>query len=244
MEKNNKATHKKDIIDRRNEVRFPVSLRCKCAAGQDNQESILGLIKEFSLGGFRAVFDRFKSEPNSHLNLQIQRPKRNIFVPAIAQVRWKRPVADKCEVGFQLKSFFPDVKTEILKYSYKKQKIIASLIKSILITLAIFLTLHFLTTTGMVRRIRLPRIAQPRIWTLFRVNFLGRMFKILPETYKINGIVYSMGQPPDYVIIDGNIYSLNDDIYGGKIINITQDEVTIQFQDKQEVYRAGETIKK
>ena len=244
MEKNNKATHKKDIIDRRNEVRFPVSLRCKCATGQDSQESVLGLIKEFSLGGFRAVFDRFESEPNSHLNLQIQRPKRNIFVPAIAQVRWKRPVENKWEVGFQLRSFFPDVKSEILKYSRKKQKMIGFLIKSILITLAIFLTLYFLTATGIVRSIRSPRIATRRIWTLLRGSFLGGIAKISPGTYKINGIGYSMDNLPNYVIIDNNIYNLNDYIYGGKIINISQDEVTIQFQDKQEVYSVGQTIKR
>ena len=244
MEKNTQAIHKKDIIDRRNEVRFPVLLRCKCTAGQDNQESMLGLIKEFSLGGFRAVFDRFESEPNSHLNFQIQRPKRKIFVPAIAQVRWKRPVADKCEVGFRLRSFFPDVKSEILKYSYKKRKIIGLLIRSILITLAIFLTLHFLTTTGIVRRIRLPRIAQSRAWSLFRANILGKVFRVLPKNYRINGVGYSMGHLPNYVIIDNNIYNLNDYIHGGKIINISQDEVTIQFQDKQEVYQVGQTIKK
>ena len=235
---------KENAVERRNERRFPVKLRCRCAAGEEDKNSINGLIKEFSLGGFRAVFDTFESEPDSHLNLQIQRPKGRVFVPAIAQVRWKKPVAGKWEVGFRLKSFFPDVKSEILKYSYKKQKILRFLIKFILIMIAISLALRFMTTTGIVRRIRLPRIAKPRIWTLFKANFLGRMVKILPETYKINGIGYSMGNSPNYVIIDNNIYNLTDDIYGGKIINISQDEVTMQFQDKQEVYRVGHTIKK
>ena len=105
-------------MDRRKELRFPVSL--KVAAKEVNRDSIFGQIKDFSRSGLRAVFDDFESESEDYVDLKIEIPNADIFVPASVEVRWKKPVEDKWEVGFRFNDFVPQLKAEILDYSYKR----------------------------------------------------------------------------------------------------------------------------
>ena len=104
------------IVDRRKEMRFPISLRC--AAREEREGSIIGLIKDFSRDGLRAVFDDFKTALDSCVNLKIQKPNQDIFFPACAEVRWKKPVEERWEVGFRFRDFIPQVKAEILEHAY------------------------------------------------------------------------------------------------------------------------------
>jgi len=104
--------------DRRKELRFPISL--KVGAREKNRSSIFGSTTDFSRSGLRVVFDEFESEPNSFIDLKIQRPDKDIFVPASAEVIWKRPILGKWEVGFRIKDFVPEAKAEILEYSYNR----------------------------------------------------------------------------------------------------------------------------
>jgi c-di-GMP-binding flagellar brake protein YcgR len=105
-------------MERRKEMRFPALL--KVGAVRQNKDSILGLIKDFSRSGLRAVFDNFESEPNSYTNIKIQNPDEDVFFSANAEVRWKRPTEGRWEVGFRFKDFVPQAKAEILEYAYKK----------------------------------------------------------------------------------------------------------------------------
>ena len=105
-----------DNMERRKELRFPVSL--KIGATATNKRSILGLIKDFSRDGLKAVFDVFESGTESFINIKIQKPNQDVFVPACAEVRWKRPLEGRWEVGFRFKDFVPQVKAEILDYCY------------------------------------------------------------------------------------------------------------------------------
>ena len=104
-------------MERRKEIRFPASL--KVAGIRQNKESILGLTKDFSRSGLRAVFDNFESEPNSYTDIKIQSPEEDVFIPANAEVRWKRPAEGRWEVGFRLKDFVSQAKAEILEYAYQ-----------------------------------------------------------------------------------------------------------------------------
>ena len=106
----------KEFVDRRKERRFAVSLRCSAREG--NRNSIVGSIKDFSRDGLRAVFDGFGTEPDSYVNLKIQEPNQHIFIPACAEVRWKRPVEDRWEVGLRFRDFVPQIKAEILEHAY------------------------------------------------------------------------------------------------------------------------------
>lgn len=105
-------------MERREFPRFIVGL--KVAAKNETKESSLGLIKDFSRRGLRAVFDRFEFEFNSPLQLIIQRPDSGFYTPAIAEPVWKRPAQGKWDVGFRLKRFAPEKKAEILEYGYLK----------------------------------------------------------------------------------------------------------------------------
>jgi hypothetical protein len=56
----------------------------------------------------------------------------------------------------------------------------------------------------------------------------------------IEGIFYS--KDSSYVMIDGKIYKPDDYVCGGKIINISLDEVKIKFQDREKIYTSGMSI--
>lgn len=104
-------------MERRKEMRFPVSL--KIEAIEKKEDSTFGLLKNFSRDGLRAVFNVFEPRADSLIELKIQRPNQEGFAPVCAEVRWKRPVEGRWEVGFRFKDFIPLVKSEILDYSYK-----------------------------------------------------------------------------------------------------------------------------
>ena len=104
-------------MERRKELRFPASL--KVAAVRQNKESALGLIKDFSRSGLRAVFDNFDPKPDSCTDIKIQSPKEEVFIPANVEIRWKRPAEGRWEVGLRLKDFVPQAKAEILEYAYQ-----------------------------------------------------------------------------------------------------------------------------
>ena len=68
-------------------------------------------------------------------------------------------------------------------------------------------------------------------------NFLN---SLNPQPCKINGIVYS--QDYSYIVVGNEIYCLNESICSGKIINISKDEVRIQGQEEEGVFRVGHMI--
>ena len=105
-------------MERRKFLRFPVSLKVEAANG--NRTANPGLTKDFSREGLRAVFDDFDFNIESLLELKIQRPNKEIFVPAGVEVRWRRPFEGKWEAGFRLRDFPSQIKAEILEYGYHK----------------------------------------------------------------------------------------------------------------------------
>ena len=102
--------------DRRKFIRFLITLNVK--AKKEKEESF-GLVKDFSRKGLRAVFDDFNFDINSYVELELQRLSRDMFIPATAEVIWKRPIKGKWEVGFRLKEFLPQAKAEILDLCYR-----------------------------------------------------------------------------------------------------------------------------
>ena len=106
------------VTERRKELRFPVELQL--GAKEPNRDSILGQTKDFSRSGLRAVFDDFGAKPEDCVDLKLQLPEQEIYFPASVEVRWKRPVDGKWEVGFRFRDFIPQVKAEILDYCYNK----------------------------------------------------------------------------------------------------------------------------
>ncbi len=105
-------------MERRKFPRFNVMIQVE--AGREGKESSIGLIEDFSRGGFRAVFDKFEFEFNLPLQLRIQRPNSDFYASASAEPIWKRSVEDKWDVGFKLKTFPPEAKAEILECGYFK----------------------------------------------------------------------------------------------------------------------------
>ena len=106
------------MIERRKSLRFLITL--KVQTKKENKENCFGLIKDFSRGGIRAVFDDFDFNINSFVDLEIQRLSKDVFIPAIGEVVWKRPSEGRCEVGLRFKEFSPEAKSEILAHGYKK----------------------------------------------------------------------------------------------------------------------------
>jgi hypothetical protein len=104
--------------DRRKYLRFSTPLMVQ--ARNKNQEKIWGLIKDFSRFGLKVVFDEFDFNTNSLVDLEIQRPNENVYIPASAEVIWKRLIEGKWEAGLSLKEFPAQEKAEILEHGYNK----------------------------------------------------------------------------------------------------------------------------
>lgn len=105
-------------IERRRCLRFATPLMVQ--ARRENKDNIWGLIRDFSRGGLRAIFDEFDFNLKSFVELQIQRPNENVYIPASVEVIWKRFNEGKWEVGLKLKEFPSQVKAEILEHGYNK----------------------------------------------------------------------------------------------------------------------------
>jgi PilZ domain len=104
-------------MNKREFMRFDVGL--KVEAQKDGKE-YTGLVKDFSKNGLRVVFDDFKLDLNSPLELKIQRPGQDAWIIARAQAIWKTQALDKWNVGLKIKEIPPENKAEILEYGYLK----------------------------------------------------------------------------------------------------------------------------
>lgn len=105
-------------MDKRKFLRFNAPLEVK--AVKENREYDSGIIKDFSREGLKAVFNNFDFEPDSRIELDIQRPAIDVFIPGKGEVRWKREIKGKWEVGIKLLELPPYVKGEILDYGYRR----------------------------------------------------------------------------------------------------------------------------
>ena len=104
-------------MDKREFKRFDVGL--KVEAQKDGKE-YAGLVLDFSKKGLKAVFDDFKLDLNSPLELKIQRPGHDDWIVARAQAIWKKQAFNRCSVGLKIREIAPENKAEILEYGYLK----------------------------------------------------------------------------------------------------------------------------
>lgn len=104
-------------MDKREFMRFPVELRIEA---RKEKEEYTGLIKDFSRKGLSAVFDEFKFDLHSPLELKIQEPGSDTWIPAYAEAIWKRQAKDKWYVGLVLKSLPSENRAQILEHGYVK----------------------------------------------------------------------------------------------------------------------------
>lgn len=100
-------------MERRKFLRFPVRLMVKL-----EETAKPGITKDFSREGLRATFENFKFEKGSLVELRIQRPDKEVFIPVGAEVMWKRSSEGRWEAGFRLRDFPGQVKAEILECGY------------------------------------------------------------------------------------------------------------------------------
>ena len=106
--------------DRREFMRFPVSLPVEFVYG--NEETKLGLIRDFSRFGFRMVYDSCEFEPNSLVSFKIKNPFSERYIDACGEVIWKRFLGEKWEAGIYIREFAPEYKAEILEFGFNQWK--------------------------------------------------------------------------------------------------------------------------
>jgi hypothetical protein len=63
---------------------------------------------------------------------------------------------------------------------------------------------------------------------------------VRPSEYRIDGISYSKENP--IVIINGKIHHINDAVAGGKITDISERAITVQFDEESASYKTGDSI--
>jgi hypothetical protein len=73
-----------------------------------------------------------------------------------------------------------------------------------------------------------------------RIPYKNYKRHVRPSEYRIDGISYSKDNP--IVIINEKIYHINEAVAGGKIIDITEGSITVQFGEKTSSYKTGDSI--
>lgn len=78
------------------------------------------LIKNFSRGGFCAVFDNFDYKVQSTVKVKLQAPPKETPIDIIGDIVWKRQIDGKCYAGLKFKEIDKTAKMDILDYAYKQ----------------------------------------------------------------------------------------------------------------------------
>ncbi len=101
--------------EQRKFLRFPVNLKIEV---KKENKNFPGFLKDFSREGICCFFEEFDFNKGDILELKVQRPNKDIFIPAIGKIRWKKRVDNGWEVGMEFKDIPPPIKGEILEFAY------------------------------------------------------------------------------------------------------------------------------
>ena len=104
--------------EKRKEMRFPAFIEISARDSQ-RKKSALGIIRDFSRDGIKAIFDNFNLDSGSQIDLKIHNPQEDAYFPATAEVKWRKSLNGKFEVGLKFRDFVPQVKADILEYCYR-----------------------------------------------------------------------------------------------------------------------------
>lgn len=102
-------------MEKREILRYQIPLKVEV-----KQRKLLlnGTVKDFSRKGLSVIFQDFKPKKHSVVNFSLQRPGRDVFIPALGEVIWSKPKGTFCEVGLQIKDMPVPIKAEILEHAY------------------------------------------------------------------------------------------------------------------------------
>jgi len=147
--------------------------------------------------------------------------------------RKRNRVSEAHPKAIAIKESVPVVRTKRKPTSY--------FIKTPVLIMIVAFTLWFVADAmGALTGVDFLGKAEAGLWRLFyraksRFNYLNipNIQKPL-DPCKITGITYFQGE--SYIAVGDNIYSPNNSVCGGKIINISHDEVTIEFPNHKGVY--------
>ena len=124
-----------------------------------------------------------------------------------------------------------------------RQKAIGYLRTFILIIIFILTIWFVINTAGVSIRDIVPKKVETKFWSAFlqlknKFNYQEVLaLESRQNPYRINGIVYSPNG--SYIMVGNQFYCLNESIGKGKIVNISQDQVTIQNKEEAGVYQVG-----
>ena len=105
-------------IDRRKFKRFPVSLKIEIP--RENQDSVSGVVTNFSRDGLEALFDELDSSIRSGVDCKIQSPNQEDTHTVNGEIMWREPWEGKLRVGLRFNEIAPAFKADILDYAYRK----------------------------------------------------------------------------------------------------------------------------
>lgn len=77
-------------------------------------------IKNFSRGGFCAIFYNFDYEPQATVSVKLQVPSKESVIEVIGDVIWKKQIDDKWYAGLRFKEIDKTDKMDVLDYAYNQ----------------------------------------------------------------------------------------------------------------------------
>lgn len=100
--------------------KFPRLVKFINVEAKKNKQTYRGLLVDISRSGIRVNFKDFPFKEKEEIELKIQRPHKDIFIPALGVVQWIKKEGNSYIAGIHIKDFPSAPKGEILEEAYKE----------------------------------------------------------------------------------------------------------------------------
>ncbi len=104
--------------DRRKFLRFNIALSVEFKPLEAAGSYVSGMVKDFSREGLSFISQYLNDAPKGTLELRVQHPRKDSFVPILGDVVWNKRNGDEDIAGIKFKVINAESKGEILNNAY------------------------------------------------------------------------------------------------------------------------------
>jgi hypothetical protein len=107
-----------DPVERRKFIRFDIPLNVKFKQPESGPDYSSGTTINFSRHGFCFESEGPALQASSSVELRLQVPGREIFVPVTGYIVWTKNINNRFIAGVQIRDMNREAKSDILEYCY------------------------------------------------------------------------------------------------------------------------------
>ena len=105
-------------VERRKFMRFDIPLNIEFKQPESASDYHSGITVNFSRHGFCFESEGPPLQASSNVELRVQVPGKEIFVPIIGHIVWTQNLSDRFMAGVQIRDMNREAKSDILEYCY------------------------------------------------------------------------------------------------------------------------------